>query len=378
MILSERLATTAFAFRGYNTTNLGRTPELLAHRAYGRTIERHLNDASELCAAVLGRPVDLVSRVRDLRESALDTFAEDIALIMGVELAQLEILRDFHGIDYPQAVVATGYSLGEITALVAGEVMTLEAAMTPLVSLADECAMLAHDVTMGIVFSRGADLELDAVHRLCVDISSRGQGTIAVSSQLSPNTVLILGQRETVATFRAEMNRALDRDVHLRVNSDKWPPLHTPILRQRSIPDRAAVMIERSSIAMRPPRPPILSLVTGKASYNDHNCRELLDRWIDQPQRLWDVICELLAEGIEVIVHVGPNPNLIPATFKRLSDNIEAQLKGATLNSLSLRAMSTIARRVWLSNWLVGRTSLLRAPYVHHVVLEDWLLDHVP
>jgi hypothetical protein len=31
----EGIRATAFAFRGYNVTNLGRTPELLAHPSYG-------------------------------------------------------------------------------------------------------------------------------------------------------------------------------------------------------------------------------------------------------------------------------------------------------------------------------------------------------
>jgi [acyl-carrier-protein] S-malonyltransferase len=41
----ERLGYTAFAFRGYNTTNLGRTSELLAHPAYGPVVERYLVEA---------------------------------------------------------------------------------------------------------------------------------------------------------------------------------------------------------------------------------------------------------------------------------------------------------------------------------------------
>ena len=38
--IRERQATTAFCFRGYNNTNLGRTPELLDHPAYGPVLSR--------------------------------------------------------------------------------------------------------------------------------------------------------------------------------------------------------------------------------------------------------------------------------------------------------------------------------------------------
>src|SRR5665213_1441464 len=83
----DRLLAAAFAFRGYNTTNLGRSPELLAHPWYGATVEKHLRRASELCAENLHRPVDLVARVRERRESTIETFGEDIGLIMAMELA---------------------------------------------------------------------------------------------------------------------------------------------------------------------------------------------------------------------------------------------------------------------------------------------------
>ena len=48
--LLDRLGFTAFAFRGYNTTNLGRTTELLAHPAYGPIVERYLVEASAICS----------------------------------------------------------------------------------------------------------------------------------------------------------------------------------------------------------------------------------------------------------------------------------------------------------------------------------------
>ena len=62
--LQSKIGTTAFAFRGYNITNLGRTPELLAHPAYGPTVRRYLQRGSEICAEIIGRPVDLAAARR--------------------------------------------------------------------------------------------------------------------------------------------------------------------------------------------------------------------------------------------------------------------------------------------------------------------------
>lgn len=373
--LRARLPQTAFAFRGYNVTNLGRTAELLTHPVYGPVVARYLARASAVCSSVLGRRVDLYHRVLEGRESTLDTFGEDIGLIMSVELAQVELLRDYFGVDYIASRVGLGYSLGEVTALCASGVYQMEDVLLPLVTLAPDCAALARDVTMGVVFSRGAELHLDRVRQLCIEINMQGRGVIAMSSHLSPNTVLVLGQQDTVDRFKRRMGDVVGGHANLRKNPHHWPPLHTPILWQRNVPDRAGVMMHTVPGGVQPPDPPVLSLVTAEAGYTAYNSRDILHRWLDQHQRLWEAINELLQGGIELVLHVGPDPNLLPATFKRLSDNVRQQLAGSSLNSLGLRAMSGLARRAWLAKLLSAKAALLRAPFVEHVILEDWLLE---
>ena len=119
----------------------------------------------------------------------------------------------------------------------------------------------------------------------------------------------------------------------------------------------------------------MLSLVTGKQSYNDVNARDLLTQWIDHPQRLWDAVSETLAMGIETVVHVGPEPNLVLATFKRLADNVATQMASRSWEGMGLRAVGRAVRRPWLGKLLPTRSSLLRSPFVRQIVLEDWLLE---
>ena len=85
----------AFAFRGYDATNLGRGPELLEHRAYGPVVRAMLDSASALCGDVLGKKVDLAARVLAREPSTLETFVQDIGTIVGMELAQIRLLEEF-------------------------------------------------------------------------------------------------------------------------------------------------------------------------------------------------------------------------------------------------------------------------------------------
>jgi [acyl-carrier-protein] S-malonyltransferase len=374
-LIRDRLATTAFAFRGYNNTNLGRTAELLEHRVYGPVLERYLREDSEACSTATGRKFDLVARVRSRQESSLETFAEDIPLIVAVERAHIALLKEFFDIDYRRARLALGYSIGEIAALVCSGVYTMPDLLRPLLYLSDDCVELAKTVTMGVVFSRGPALDLDAILRLCTRITAESHGVIDMSSHLAPNTVLLLGQNETINRFKELMPEALGKQIHLRKNSYKWPPLHTSILWSRNLSNRAAAIMQTVTGGFVAPVPPVLSMVNGKVAYNDYNSRSLMNRWVDHPQRMWDCINELLTMGIDLILHVGPEPNLLPATFQRISENVNAQVNRWSLkSSLGRRAVMGIVRRPWLAKVITSKAAILRTPFVAHVVVEDWLL----
>jgi [acyl-carrier-protein] S-malonyltransferase len=373
-----RLNATVFAFRGYNVTNLGRSTELLAHPAYGPTVERWLREATEICASEVRRPIDLVARVRRGEETTLASYDEAIAVIVAMSLAQLELAEQFHGIKYKSARMAFGFSLGEITAVIASGVFQMKDGLRLPLTMAADCVALADGVTLGVLFSRGPLLDFEKVSRLCLEINAEGNGVIGVSAHLAPNTVLLIGQGATIDRFTARMHEVFPDRVYLRKNTERWPPVHTPIVWERAIPNRVARLLHTLPGGMTKPTPPVFSLVTGKVNYNDINARDILTRWLDHPQKLWDAVYETLACGAEIVVHVGPAPNVVPATFKRLHDNVEGQLAGNSFNSLTLRAVSTMVRRPWLQAILPSRSALLRATMIEHVILEDWLLSHPP
>jgi [acyl-carrier-protein] S-malonyltransferase len=370
--LTRHPSLTALAFRGYNVANLGRSAELLAHPVYGPTVERHLAEASAAAADILRRPVDLVSVVRSGSELPLEAFGEAVALVTSMEGAQLELAQRHFGLPLADLRLSFGFSLGEIAALVAGGILDLPNALKSPLSLADNCVALAKDVALGIFFTRSAELPLDDVRRLLLEINAQGRGVIGISAHLSPNSMLLMGQRDTIERFKELASERMPVKVQLRRHSERWPPLHTPIMWERQIPNRAAAMLHTLPFRLVEPRPNVLSLVTGRFSYTELSARAILHQWVDHPQRLWEVVYQTLAIGIRTIIHVGPAPNIIPATYKRLSDNVLQQTNG----SLRMRMLSAAARRPWLSAVLPQRAALLRAPGVKHVILEDWLLAH--
>jgi [acyl-carrier-protein] S-malonyltransferase len=374
--LLAHLGNTAFAFRGYNVSNFGRTPELLAHPTYGTIVESHLREASQLCADIVKRPVDLAARLRAGPENGgLEKYAEDAALIVAVELAHIRLLEEFFGIALPKARYVFGYSLGEVAGLMATGVYRMADLLPVALALADESAELAKEVTLAVLFSRGPVLDFDVIHRLCLMITQQGKGVIDISTNLSPNSLLLMGQNGTHHHVAAMLRDVFPHNVSMRPQTYRYPPLHTPIMWQRNIPNRTALLLQTTPGGFQAPSPPILSMVTGDLSYDDVNSRDMLHRWVDHPQRLWEVVYKVLADGVETVVHVGPSPNLLPATFHRLSTNVIAQTRGSDLSSIGRRTMSRLARRPWLTRLLPSSAVLLRAPFMKQIILEDWLLD---
>ena len=363
---------TVFAFRGYNVANLGRTAELLEHPQFSERMQRRLSEASAMCSEFLRRRIDLESRVRNSEETNLGCFDEAVALILAAELAQIDVLQDCIGVDLEDAKFAFGYSLGEIAALIAAGVFDLEPALEVLMAVAGECAAMAHDVSMGVIFTRDSRLDLSLVMRECSELTAEGSGVIAPSSILSPNGALVLGQGDLVDQLRKRLVEMSDGAIHVRKNQHRWPPLHTPLLWDRGVADRAGALMLRLAGAGKAPSPPVMSLATGGIDYTDYNFRDLLRRWIDHPQQLWEAIEQTLHCGAQTVVHVGPAPNLVPATFRRLSENVAAQTRGHSLRSWGMWAAQ---RNRWLASMVSSDACLLRAPQLNHVILEDWLLE---
>jgi [acyl-carrier-protein] S-malonyltransferase len=372
--LKQHIGIAAIAFRGYDASNLGRSSELLAHPVYGPVVRELLDRASGVCGEVLKRKVDLTTRVEASEPASLETFVEDTATIVAMELAQIRLLEQVFEVPARDAMLSFGHSIGELAALVLGGVYEMEQLLPIPLSLAHDCADLTKDTTLGILTSPRETLESERVQRLCAAVSSRGHGLVGPSTFLSPYQVILLGQADTLDLFEAEMRDYLPAAVSLRRRPNKWPPIHTPLVWERSVPNRAAVALYHTGGGNQRPRPNVISCTTGRANYDEWNSREILTDWTDHPQRLWDAIEHTLGSGADLVIHVGPEPKLIPTAFERLSGKVMKKLKHRHLDSLGRHVLPSISRNHWLARRLPHNAVVLRAPFVNHLILEDWLL----
>jgi hypothetical protein len=78
---------------------------------------------------------------------------------------------------------------------------------------------------------------------------------------------------------------------------------------------------------LEPPMPTVVSCVTVRVNYDARTARDILVRWVDYPQLLWDVIPETPASGVELVVHVGRASKLIASTAIRTTFVIKVVLE---------------------------------------------------
>src|SRR5262249_8102987 len=153
-------------------------------------------------------------------------------------------------------------------ALIFGGSYSLESLLPVPLAMAPDCAELAGDTTLGVLFTRGASLRTEDVEALCRAISGEGKGLIGPSAYLSPNTALLPGQGRTLARVGALITDSIPAKVMRRRTPNQWPPLPSPLVWQRHIPNRTAMMLYQIRERPQAPSPPVLSLATGDASHD--------------------------------------------------------------------------------------------------------------
>jgi [acyl-carrier-protein] S-malonyltransferase len=373
--LTKSIATTTLAFSGYDLSNRGRSAELLEHPTYGAIVREVMGEAERIYSDVLGTGVDLIGRIRTCGAGTPETLPEDLATIVAMQIAQVRLLKEVIGVPIQQARSSFGHSIGELSALIVGGVFSLRQVLSIILSLARDCAELAADTSMGVLHTSGEPLPLAGVQRLCLVINHEGPGLIAPSAYLSPSAVLLLGQGDTLDRFERAMGDIGPMPVMLRRRPGHWPPLHTPLVWQKNITDRTALALYRLAGGFQKPVPPIISCVTGAASYSEQNSRDLLIQWTDHPQLLWNVFLEVLRSNTDLVVHVGPAPALIPKGFARIRNAVAKRSGHASLWMVGGYLLAGVnGHSHGLTRLLPCRAALLRAPFVKHVVLEDYLL----
>jgi [acyl-carrier-protein] S-malonyltransferase len=272
----------AFVFPGQGSQSVGMLDAFAADAVVGGIVRR----ASDALGQDIGRLIQ-------------DGPAEQLELTVNTQpcllTASYAIYAAWRAAGGPQPALMAGHSLGEYTALVAAEAVSLEQAV-PLVRFRAQVMQEAVPVGVGTM---AAILGLDeaGVEAACAEAAG-GEVVEAVNFN-APAQIVIAGHCGAVARA-CEISRRLGarRAVPLAVSV----PFHSSLIR----PAAERLRERLATVTVRRPEVPVINNIDVREESEPDRIREALARQAAGPVRWTQIIQAMSERGITHVVECGP------------------------------------------------------------------------
>ena len=269
-----------------------------------------VDDVRATAARILGE-----SFVRVLDEGPAAQLALTVNTQPAMLVAGVAAFRAWRALGGPQPEVVAGHSLGEYSALVAAQALSLEDAL-PLVRFRAQCMQEAVPEGVGAMAAI-LGLEDDAVRAAC-DESAQGEAVQAVNFN-APGQVVIAGHASAVArAIDACKAKGAKRALPLPVSA----PFHSSLMQPAATRLRDA--LER--VAISTPRIPLINNVDVSEESDPARIRDALVRQAAAPVRWVETVRRMAQLGATHVVECGPG-RVLAGMVKR----IDANLRGVAL-----------------------------------------------
>ena len=259
----------------------------------------------EVAARILGEPF-----VRLLDEGPAEQLALTVNTQPAMLVAGVAAFRAWRALGGPQPEVVAGHSLGEYSALVAAEALTLEDALL-LVRFRAQCMQEAVPEGVGAMAAI-LGLDDDAVRAACEE-SAQGEAVQAVNFN-APGQVVIAGHASAVArAIEACKAKGAKRAMPLPVSA----PFHSSLMQPAATRLRDA--LER--VAISTPRIPIINNVDVRGETEPARIRDALVRQAAAPVRWVEIVRRMAQLGATHVVECGPG-RVLAGLVKRIDGNL--------------------------------------------------------
>lgn len=211
--------------------------------------------------------------------------------------------------DFDPSMVA-GHSLGEFSALVANKVLTFEDGLKLVAKRANamQKACEMQPGTMAAVIG----MEDDQVEKICASVTD---AVVVPANYNSPGQIVISGSIEGVEKASEMLKEAgAKRVLPLKVGG----AFHSPLME----PARVELAEAINETKFNPGICPIYQNVTGQSVADPEIIKKNLVAQLTSPVRWTQTMLNMIANGLNTVVEVGPG-TVLQGLFKKVDRNLE-------------------------------------------------------
>lgn len=299
------MTTFALVFPGQGSQSVGMLDAWGDHPVVRATLQ----EASDALGEDIGRLIHEGPK----EALALTTNTQPAMLVAGV--AAWRVWKAEGGAD---PVAMAGHSLGEYSALVAADALTLTQAV-PLVRFRAQAMQQAVPVGVGAMAAI-LGLDADVVRAGCAEAQAQfaaasGEVVEAVNFN-DPLQTVIAGTKAAVEKACEVLKaRGAKRALPLPVSA----PFHSSLMR----PAAEALRERLAAVDLRPPRIPVINNIDVAAETDPARIRDALVRQAAGPVRWVECVRTLCARGAQTVVECGPGKALT-GMVKRIVPDVRA------------------------------------------------------
>jgi [acyl-carrier-protein] S-malonyltransferase len=290
----------AWLFPGQGSQTVGMGKDVLAASPAARAVFERADEAlgEKLSQLILEGP-----------EETLTLTANAQPAIVTTSLAVLAAVRERVPTLAPPAFAA-GHSLGEYSALVAADALTLEDAVR-LVRARGRAMQDAVPPGTGAM-SAIMGIEPARLDAMCREASNGGACSPANFN--APGQIVIAGSAAAVARVGELVTSEKGRAIPLKVSA----PFHCALM----APAARVVETELERVEVRPPRFPIVANFDATPNTDAARVKELLVRQVDGPVRWEESVRAMAAQGVTHALEIGPG-KVLAGLVKRTAKDIK-------------------------------------------------------
>ncbi len=289
----------AFVFPGQGSQAVGMLDAWGDHPAIVETLAEASSELDQ----------DLAGLIHAGPKEALELTTNTQPVMLAAAIACYRAWRAEGGAE-PAAVA--GHSLGEYSALVAAEVLSLRDAV-PLVRLRAQAMQRAVPVGAGAM---AAILGLDAavVTAACAAVVADSGEPVQAANFNDPKQTVIAGSKAGVDQACERLKAAgAKRALLLPVSA----PFHSSLMK----PAAEALRERLSDVALQPPRIPVVNNIDVAVQTDPHAIRDALYRQAFGPVRWVEVVQALQSRGLRHVFECGPG-KVLTGLVKRIDADL--------------------------------------------------------